>query len=338
MGRITTYIKTTIYLTIAVILISCSDNDSKDVPKNELPKKEVTYVKAPDFNADSAYTYVQKQVDFGYRVPNTTAHLACGDWLVSELQRYGAEVTEQSFRKKAYDLKVLNLRNIIGTFNPQAKKRILLAAHWDTRHIADNDTINDEKPFDGANDGASGVGILLEIARQVSMQSPDAGVDIILFDGEDYGQPNDDDKYPQMQNSWCFGSQYWAENKHKPNYNAHFGILLDMVGAKNARFAKDGVSQYFAPSVVNKVWNTAQRVGYGNYFWNHQSPQITDDHLYVNELAKIPMIDIVEYNATSPIGSYFGDYHHTHRDNMELIDKNTLKAVGQTVLEVIYNE
>lgn len=324
-------------LLVFSLLVSCSSGESKKEIKKD-KKPTITYVKAPDFNADSAYQYIQKQVDFGYRIPNTAEHQACGDWLVSELTKYGATVTEQVFKKKAYDLNVLNLRNIIGSFNLDAKKRILLAAHWDTRHIADRDTKENDKPFDGANDGGSGVGILLEIARQISISEPQVGIDIIFFDGEDYGMPDGESKYPYMEDSWCLGSQHWSVNKHLPNYTAEFGILLDMVGASGARFAKEGVSRYYASQIVDKIWTTAHRIGYGNFFWNHNSPEITDDHLYVNKDAKIPMVDIIEYKPNTIKGGYFGDYHHTHDDNMDIIDKATLKAVGQTVMEVIWNE
>lgn len=323
-------------LSLLFLLISCTD----DKPKKEVKKEKkptVTYVKAPGFNADSAYQYVQKQVNFGYRIPNTAEHVACGDWMVSELNKYGATVIEQTFKKKAYDLNVLSLRNIIGSFNSEAKDRILLAAHWDTRHVADRDLENNDKPFDGANDGGSGVGILLEIARQISIEQPKIGVDIILFDGEDYGQP-ENSKFPQMDDSWCFGSQYWSSNKHKKDYTAKYGILLDMVGAPGARFAKEGVSRYFAGNETNYIWSTAHRVGFGNYFWDYNAPEITDDHLYINRDAKIPMVDIIEYNVNPTKGGYFGEYHHTHNDNMDIIDKNTLKAVGQTLMEVIWNE
>jgi len=325
-----------IVLAAVLFLFSCSNEEPKKEIKKEA-KPTVTYIKAPDFNADSAYQYVQKQVDFGFRIPNTPEHIACGDWLVSELNKYGATVTEQTFKKKAYDLKVLDLRNIIGSFNLEAKKRILLAAHWDTRHVADRDFKNNDKPFDGANDGGSGVGVLLEIARQISITEPKVGIDIIFFDGEDYGQP-ENSKFPQMQDSWCFGSQYWSLNKHIPNYKAEFGILLDMVGAPGSRFAKEGVSMYYASDETNKIWNTADRIGFSQYFWYYNAPEITDDHYYVNQIAKIPMVDIIEYNPNPSKGGYFGEYHHTHNDNMDVIDKNTLKAVGQTVMEVIWNE
>jgi hypothetical protein len=194
--------------------------------------------------------------------------------------------------------------------------------------------------FEGANDSGSGVGILLELARILSTEEPrEVGVDIILFDGEDYGEPDFYDGASSNANliDWCLGSQYWSKNKHKKNYMAYYGILLDMVGAQGATFYKEGGSIQYAKKVVEKVWGAGDDLGYGRYFIDKTSPGITDDHIFVNRDGKIPMINIVEYDPDSP-DSYFGSYHHTQKDNMTLIDKNTLKAVGQTVLHVIFNE
>jgi hypothetical protein len=213
----------------------------------------------------------------------------------------------------------------------------MLCAHWDTRPFADQDTEDTNKAIDGANDGASGVGVLLEIARQFSLKKPNIGVDIILFDAEDYGQPAVSD-YPRMEHSYCLGSQYWATHLHKSNYFAKYGILLDMVGGKNAVFTQELASLSFAPKVLNKVWNTAAELGYGNFFQFKKTNLIIDDHLYINNLAqgRVPTIDIIEYNEVTE--SHFYEHWHTHKDKLENIDKNTLKAVGQTVLQVVYNE
>jgi glutaminyl-peptide cyclotransferase len=292
----------------------------------------------PDFNADSAYQFVARQVAFGPRVPNTPAHRATGDWLIRTLEEYGAKVQVQPFQAKAYNGQQLDLRNIIASYNPQANRRILLAAHWDTRPFADKDEVDPKKPIDGANDGASGVGVLLEIARQLGQAAgsgPAVGVDLIFFDGEDYGQPEGGNL--QVQDDWALGSQHWSANKHKPNYTAAYGILLDMVGAKGARFAREEYSRRFAQDVVQKVWNTANRIGYSDYFVYQDSPGIIDDHYYVNTTGNIRMIDIIQYDPVSADG-YFADYHHTHQDNLDLIDPRTLKAVGQTVLHVLYQE
>jgi hypothetical protein len=296
----------------------------------------------PSFNSDSAYNFIQKQVDFGPRVPNTAAHQQCGDYLVKQLKSYGANVEQQVFNETAYDGTLLQLRNIIASYNSENPKRILLAAHWDTRPYADKDTVDRDEPILGANDGASGVAVLLEIARNfASNKKPDVGVDLILFDGEDYGEHEDIDQPPlkngRMQIWWCLGSQYWAKNPHQPGYNAYYGILLDMVGGKNARFYREGGSMQYAPKVVKKVWKKARDLGYDGYFIRENSPGIMDDHIFVNRDAKIPMINIVEYDPNSK-HYYFGNYHHTHQDDMDIIDKYTLQAVGETLLYLLYHE
>ena len=186
----------------------------------------------------------------------------------------------------------------------------------------------------GANDGASGVGVLLEVARQLHLNEPIIGVDIVLFDLEDWGTP---EFYtaPQREDTWCLGSQYWSQQAVKSGYKAEFGILLDMVGAPNAQFYKEQISTYYASFAVEKVWNAAQSLGFGSYFINQSGGAVTDDHLYVNRVANIPCIDIIQYNPYSTTG--FGDYWHTVDDTMKNIDKNTLYVVGQTLLQVIYN-
>src|SRR5688572_23048232 len=254
---------------------------------------------SPAFNADSAYKYTATQVAFGPRIPNSEAHVKTGDYLIAKLKEFGAEVTVQEFESMAFDGKMLKMRNIVGSINPAAKKRVMLSAHWDTRPWADKDYQKKEEPIDGANDSASGVGILLEIARVIheAKEKPGVGVDIVLFDGEDYGydESTQSDKVNKLANSgtdsWCLGSQYWAKNKHKAGYDAEFGILLDMVGSKTAKFAKDGSSRNYAGFVLDKVWSVAQQIGYGSYFVNVNTPGITDDHDYVNQ-GGVPMIDI----------------------------------------------
>lgn len=324
-----------IFIALAGAMLFACEPDKKPVEK--APEEVLQPIKTPAFNSDSSYEYISKQVAFGPRVPNTKAHVDCGEYLAQFFSKNGGWVIRQQFAAKAFDGTNLNLKNIIVSYNDKAAKRILLAAHWDTRPFADQDPVDPKKPIDGANDGASGVGILMELARVISLaeNKPEVGFDIILFDGEDYGQPS---YYPgpYQNDSWCLGSQYWAKNKHKGNYSAYYGILLDMVGAKDATFAREGVSLENAPSVVKNVWATATRLGYGNHFINIESPPITDDHTYINKLAFIPMIDIIEYETDG--GNYFGSYWHTHNDNMNVIDKNTLKAVGQTLIEVLYRE
>jgi Zn-dependent M28 family amino/carboxypeptidase len=186
-----------------------------------------------------------------------------------------------------------------------------------------------------ANDGASGVGVLLEMARQFSIQKPEIGVDIIFFDAEDYGAPQN--YSGASEDAWCLGSQYWANNPHKAGYTAEFGILLDMVGAPNATFYKEDFSMYYAAGIVEKVWSTAATLGFSNYFRDEKTGAITDDHVYINKIAGIPSIDIIQYRNEGQ-NSGFGHYWHTVNDTMENIDKNTLFAVGTTVMHVVYNE
>lgn len=315
-------------LIFVLLLGSCSPDTGKQPESTTTNTAEVNKVATPDFNADSAYAFVKAQVDLGPRVPGTPAHAKCADYLVSELKAAGFEVMIQTGTVQTFDKKQFTLKNIIASYKPEAQSRILISSHWDTRPWADEDTKNTDKPFDGANDGASGVGVALEIARQLHLFSANVGVDIVLFDLEDYGTSGND-------NSWCLGSQYWANNPHKPNYFANFGILLDMVGGPNAIFPKEQNSVDMASFAVDKVWKAANNLGYGNYFVPQTKDFVgVDDHIYINK-GGVPCIDIIEYNQVS---GGFGDYHHTHQDNMSLIDKNTLKAVGQTLLEVIYNE
>ncbi len=310
---------------------SCGSPEQKTEVATKAPAKPY-----PTFSADSAYSFVQKQVDFGPRVPETDAHEATKNWLLSKFEGYGFTVQTQDFEAKTYDGLTWNLSNIIASYNPQATKRILLAAHWDTRRIADKDTERINEPIDGANDGGSGVGVLIEIARVIASQElkPDVGIDIILFDGEDDGEPDKEKIRDNSQIWWCLGSQHWSKNKHTPNYSAYYGILVDLVGAKGARFYREGYSRQYASGILKKVWDNAHQIGQGDFFIYKDADSILDDHVFVNEFAKIPMIDIIEYSPDFG----FPQYHHKHSDNMEIIDRRTLQAVGETVLFTIYQE
>ncbi len=321
------------FVLIAFVFLgsTCKPKSEKDetIQPNEIntPKVDV-----PAFNVDSAYHFINKQVAFGPRVPNSKPHQDCSQFLLTELQKYADSVYVQSVDLKAYDGTILKSKNIIASFNPTISNRILLASHWDSRHVADQDSDKKLEAIDGANDGASGVGILLEVARILKSVPPTMGIDIILFDAEDYGQPDGDGEF--VPDSYCLGSQYWSRNPHIKGYRADFGILLDMVGAPNATFTKEGTSMQFAPSYMNYVWDIATEIGHGSYFTHTQTGNLIDDHKYVNEIIKIPMIDII--HRTSSTMSGFGSYWHTHNDNMSMIDKSTLRAVGETVTHTIY--
>ncbi len=312
------------------MLVSCQKAENKQ------SAQAIVNEPIPEFVSDSAYQYVKNQVDFGPRVPNTKAHDDCAQYLISELKRFGASTIEQRADLKAFDGTILKSVNIIGSYNPEATIRVLLFAHWDSRPWSDHDPIaeNRIKPVLGANDGASGVGVLLEMARLFNTQKPDIGVDIIFFDAEDYGAP--ESFQGNTEDSWCLGSQYWSKNPHIKGYTAKYGILLDMVGAPDATFYKEGISMQYAAHVVNKVWSVAEQLGFGQYFRDENIGGITDDHLYVNKIIGIPSIDIIQYNKESQQG--FGHYWHTVNDNMDNIDKNTLHAVGSTLMKVVYSE
>jgi hypothetical protein len=329
-------IKSFVILLVGLIGLLSACKDTQQSTSTTSTTEGVLTVTAPSFNEDSALQFVQKQVDFGARIPNSKAHQQCGDYLINTLKQYGWQVTQQAFDAKNYKGEVLKSRNIIGSYRPEMKKRILLTSHWDSRPWADQEEEQSKKPVPAANDGASGVGVLLEIARVLSQQ-PDSlalGVDIIFFDAEDSGNSDEaNDEY----SGYCLGSQYWAANKHQANYSAYFGILLDMVGAPNATFPKEGISRQYAGEVVKKVWGTASQLGYDRYFINVDGPGITDDHLPVNKMAKIPMIDIVHLEVNHTDRTFF-EHWHTTQDTMENISSATLKAVGQTVLQVLYNE
>lgn len=326
--------KSVVYLALFSLLlfVSCQSNEQSTSSQKQ---ETQDLIQNPFYNADSAYVFVANQVAFGPRVPNTDAHKKCGDYMVATLQRFGAEVTEQRVQLKAYNNTILGARNIIGSFNPEQKTRIFLCAHWDSRPYSDNDTdaANYHTPVQGANDGASGVGVLLELARLMQQVPPTIGVDIILFDAEDYGRPSFD-KSADIGDSFCLGSQYWSRNPHKEGYKPKYGILLDMVGGKNPTFLQEYFSMLYAPDVVKMVWKKAHQLGYQDYFISQPGNPVIDDHYYINKIANIPCIDIIHYSNQTG----FVDTWHTIYDTMENIDKTTLGVVGRVVTAVVYSE
>ena len=293
----------------------------------------------PTFMADSAFLFCQKQCDFGPRSMNSEAHEQCGEWIASKFRAYGMTVTEQRASLKGYDGTSLKATNIIASYLPAQTDRILLCAHWDSGPWADNDPdeANWKKPVMAANDGASGVAVMLEIARLLAGDSLKLGVDFVCFDAEDWGIPQWSEA-EDPGNTWALGSQHWAANCPKQQAkNYRFGILFDMVGGQGAQFYQEQVSLYYARNVVDKVWRAAQVVGFGSFFPMNEGVGITDDHVPVNKTAKIPCIDIIPYYPDCQQSS-FGPTWHTVNDDMDHIDKNTLQAVGQTVVQVLFSE
>lgn len=317
-------------LLIAVFTIGCK-SDSAKTTEADIPEKVIRR-KVPKFDNEKAYNNIEKQVAFGHRYPGTQAHKDLIKHLTAELTKYTDKVITQDFKVDFLDEKGVDATNIIGVVNPERKKRILLCAHFDTRKIAekDEDPEMQDQPILGADDGGSGVGVLLEIARLVKENDIDVGVDFILFDAEDNGST------AGGNNSWCLGSAHWAKTPHVKDYEAEFGILLDLVGAKDAEFGKEQSSLESAGVYVNKIWTLAERMKFSNYFINFESGSVMDDHVNIINYRRIPMVDIINMSNLNDRKG-FGHYHHTQKDNMEIIDKNTLRAVGKVVTATLYN-
>lgn len=313
----------------ALALLSCS-NGGKTLPQSRHLEAEA--LPQVSFSADSAMAYVAAQTAFGPRVPETAAHGRCVDYLASTLRRLGAEVDIHEAEGTTYDGQPLRVRNIIGSYRPDRVNRVLLCAHYDSRPFADHDpdpSLRDT-PISGANDGASGVGVLLEVARQLQARAPKVGVDIIFFDAEDGGTP-DHKSVDYRSDTWCVGSQLWAKGPGRGA--AHrFGILLDMVGDAGAVFPVELFSKRKAPDVVDKVWGMAEKMGRADLFPRVDGGYITDDHYYINNLTDVPVVDIIHYDGG------FCKTWHTQQDVLENISSATLKAVGEVVLAVVYAE
>lgn len=293
---------------------------------------DYTQVNIPDFNADSAYRYTADQLAFGHRIPGSKAWQQCADYLAAQMGRWCDTVILQDFRATLWDGSSVPGRNIIASVNPLASKRILLAAHWDSRRWADHDSDPDRQhdPVPGANDGAAGVATLMEMARAMSTLPPSVGIDFIFFDVEDQGVPEWSETYDE--HSWCKGSQHWSENRHTPYYTAVYGILFDMIGTPQPRFTKEYISRQYAPGLVDKLWQCAAALGYSNIFVNQNTDPILDDHLYVNQRASIPMVDIVQNSLTT---SFFSHWHTT-TDDLQSVNADALRIVALVTLKTIY--
>ena len=292
----------------------------------------------PRFDADSAMLFIEEQCAFGPRVTGSKESQLCGDYIAARFRQYGADVTEEEDEVRLYDGSTLKARNIIASLNKENTDRLLLCAHWDSRPWADNDPNEEnwEKPVLAANDGASGVAVLMELCRLMQQQPIPVGIDFVCFDAEDLGAPEWETLDNEAEDSWCLGSKVWAEKAREKGYKARYGILLDMVGGRGSTFSRERLSRRYAEPVVEKVWNMAHQLGFGHYFRQRDGGNLMDDHVYVNLVACIPCIDIVPYFVDGP--SSFGPTWHTIHDTPENIDPNVLVAVGQTLTQILYNE
>ena len=318
-----------------MVSCSCKRSATGNATSSGVPSSTAASREMPRFSADSAYQYVASQCDFGPRVPGSDAQKACAKWLQNELLRHGATVKLQEGEMTAYNGTKLPVINIMGSFNPDAKMRVLLISHWDNRPFADNDPdpAKRKQPVMGANDGASGVGILLELARLCNEKLPQVGIDIFLTDAEDYGAP-DDWKGTHDEKWWALGTQMWCKQAAREGYRAQYGILLDMVGSANATFYREYYSERYASSFVNEIWQNAARLGYGDLFINQGGGGVTDDHVFVNRMLQIPCVDIID-TRTDTDGTFCPEWHTTY-DTIDNISRETLGKVGRVLVSLLW--
>ena len=329
------YLKHVVIVSLSCLLLASCGEGNNNSEQKQAPATDTVparHVDVPSFNEDTAYAYVGATVAFGPRVPGSAAQTQCAKWMEARLKQFCDTVYKQDVHVTGGDGKSLPCINLVGVINPTATRRILFLTHWDSRPWADQDTKDKDKPVLAADDGGSGVGVLLEVAQVLKAHglSKEIGIDILFTDVEDYGRGE------WGENSYCLGTQYWAHHPHVPGYKADFGVLLDMVGARGAQFPMEQFSTVTAGDVQQKIWQSASNAGYAAYFPFVASAEITDDHVPVNKITGIKTVDII--SLTQDPNGPFAAHWHTHADVMAIIDKNTLKAVGQTLLQVIYEQ
>jgi len=273
-----------------------------------------------EFDGAMAIANVRKQTDFGPRVPGTPAHRAAGDWLIAELRMRADTVVVQEWTHTTADGKHLPMRNILARFRAADPKRVLYLAHWDSRPISDRATDPAQAllPVPGANDGGSGVAILLGVADALSKEAPPAGVDLLFVDGEDWGS------FDTMTDV-LIGAHYFAEHLPEPGYAPLFGVLFDMVGDEHPVFEQEAHSLSRAPEVVQRVWTTAQRLGYGAAFTNREGISMTDDHVPLLDKG-LRVIDVIDLDYP---------WHHTPEDTADKVSQSALQLVGDVALTLI---
>ncbi len=293
------------------------------------------------FDGQAALNYVKPQLAFGPRVPGTPAHEKEGDWIVAEMKKRTDSIIVQSWTQTTVSGQKLPMRNVIARFNPKASQRVLYLTHWDTRPVANEDPNFGKRAgsFDGANDGASGVGLFLALADVFKKTPPSVGVDLAFVDGEDWGSFDPD----SSGNAWpdaLFGSQYLANHLPDPGYKPLFGVLFDMIGDSNLQLYQEANSVQNAPEVVQRVWQAAAELGYSNYFLAQPGLQITDDQLPLQKKG-LRVIDVVDiqygplpavYDASTPSDP---NYHHTTQDTFDKLSARSLQAVGDVALTLV---
>jgi hypothetical protein len=292
-----------------------------------LPRAKTSFV------GDSALSYARQQVAFGPRVPGTPQAQRAGDWIVQMMKARADTVIEQRWTHTTADGKQLSMRNVLARFKPDLPQRILYLTHWDTRPTADLDPFlgNRGDPIPGANDGASGVGLLIALGDALAQTPPNVGVDLLFVDGEDYGK-NFEAPYTDV----LIGSQYFAEHLPSADYRPIFGVLWDMIGDAELNILQEGNSLRQAPEVVSRVWQKAAELGYEEYFIPRQGHDVTDDHvpLLNKGLRVIDVIDL-DYGPLGPDGVASPNYHHTMQDTIDKISAKSLQIVGDVALSLL---
>lgn len=320
---------------LTALLGACGGKSGKNIGGPDT----IALAPCPTFNTDTCMRYIREQCSFGPRVTGTAEAAQCRQYLISQFQRMGATVEEQQANVTLWDGSERPACNIIARLNPGNQDRILICSHWDSRPWADNDEDeqNHHTPVPAANDGASGVAMMMEICRLLQQKPIRTGIDFVCFDAEDMGTPQWAETEESTSDTWCLGSRFWAERAREEGYRARYGILLDMVGGRGSVFPAEKVSQEYAQPIASLMIRLGNQLGYGHYFpLNREGGYLMDDHVNVNRIARIPCIDIVPYFTDGP--SSFGPTWHTVNDTPENIDPNVLEAVGQTLTQLIYNE
>lgn len=280
---------------------------------------DTTTPERPAFDGAAALEYVREQLAFGPRIPGSEGHRQMGDWLVQELRQRADTVMEQTWTHVTVSGDSLPMRNVLARFRPDAAQRVLYAVHWDTRPISEKaDPARRNIPVPGANDGGSGVALLLAIADQLREQPPTVGVDLLFFDGEDYGNFDRDEDV-------LIGSRYFAQNLPEPGYNPMIGVVWDMIGDADLRIYQEGHSLRAAPEVVDRVWRTARELGYGDVFVEYSQGAVTDDHVPLQQVG-LRVINVIDLDYPP---------HHTPDDTIDRVSATSLQIVGEVAMAVV---
>ena len=287
-------------------------------------------------DGERALEYVAAQLAFGPRVPGTAGHRRAGDWIAAQMRSRADTVVEQRWSHVTRDGDSLPMRNILARYNPAAEQRVLYVAHWDTRPRADADRNlgNRQLPIPGANDGASGVALLMALGDQLRAAPPGVGVDLLFVDGEDYGSFDD----PQLADV-LIGARWFAAHLPSPAYRPMFGVVWDMIGDANLELLQEGHSVTAAPEVVARVWTTAKELGYERHFVDGNMGPVTDDHLPLIN-AGLRVIDVIDMcygppQRGCPPGAPATNYHHTMQDTLDKVSAQSLQVVGDVALTLI---